>query len=420
MADKTLENTHADLTSLPMSRKLVLAAQHILAMFGATVLVPMLTGLNPSVALLAAGGGTLIFHLLTKGKVPAFLGSSFAFIAVIITVRDTFGGLEYAQGGIMVAGLLYVVLAGCVKVFGLEKVKSFFPPIVTGPMIIVIGLNLSPVAISMASANWTLAIIVLATVLAVSLYAKGFFKLLPILFGVTVGYVAAIALGVISFTELGASLAAAPFFKVPAMTMPKFDMGAILMIAPIVLVVFMEHIGDITTNGAVVGKDFFKDPGLHRTLMGDGIATLFAGLIGGPANTTYGENTGVLAVTKVYDPSIIRMAAMITVGLSFIGKFAVILQSIPVAVMGGISIILFGMISSVGMRTIVEAKIDFTESRNLLISALILVIGIGTAVATDDAGNALGSITIAKGIELSGLSLAAITGILANKLLPKR
>ena len=420
MADKTLQNAQSELTSLPMSRKLVLAAQHILAMFGATVLVPMLTGLNPSVALLAAGGGTLIFHLLTKGKVPAFLGSSFAFIAVIITVRETFGGLEYAQGGIMVAGLLYVVLAGCVKVFGLEKVKSFFPPIVTGPMIIVIGLNLSPVAIGMASANWTLAIIVLATVLGVSLYAKGFFKLLPILFGVTVGYVAAIALGVISFAELGTNLAAAPFFQIPAMTLPKFNIGAILMIAPIVLVVFMEHIGDITTNGAVVGKDFFKDPGLHRTLMGDGIATLFAGLIGGPANTTYGENTGVLAVTKVYDPSIIRMAAMITVGLSFIGKFAVILQSIPVAVMGGISIILFGMISSVGMRTIVEAKIDFTESRNLLISALILVIGIGTAVATDDAGNALGSIALAEGIELSGLSLAAITGIVANKLLPKR
>lgn len=418
MADKTIDQSTM-LGNLPISRKLVLAAQHILAMFGATVLVPMLTGLDPSVALLAAGGGTLIFHFITKGIVPAFLGSSFAFIAVIISVKELYGGLQYAQGGIIVAGLLYVVMAGCVKAFGIDKVKSFFPPIVTGPMIVVIGLNLSPVAIEMASANWILAVIVLVTVLLVSLYAKGFFKLLPILMGVTVGYVAAIALGVIDLTELVINLNKASLLAVPAVTMPKFSAGAILTIAPVVLVVFMEHIGDITTNGAVVDKDFFKEPGLHRTLLGDGIATIFAGLIGGPANTTYGENTGVLAVTKVYDPSIIRLAAIITLGLSFIGKFAVILQSIPGAVMGGISIVLFGMISSVGMRTIVEAKIDFSESRNLLISALILVIGIGTAVATDSAGNPIG-IRIAQNIQLSGLSLAALVGILANKLLPER
>ncbi len=418
MADKTIDQSTM-LGNLPISRKLVLAAQHILAMFGATVLVPMLTGLDPSVALLAAGGGTLIFHFITKGIVPAFLGSSFAFIAVIISVKELYGGLQYAQGGIIVAGLLYVVMAGCVKAFGIDKVKSFFPPIVTGPMIVVIGLNLSPVAIEMASANWILAVIVLVTVLLVSLYAKGFFKLLPILMGVTVGYVAAIALGVIDLTELVINLNKASLLAVPAVTMPKFSAGAILTIAPVVLVVFMEHIGDITTNGAVVDKDFFKEPGLHRTLLGDGIATIFAGLIGGPANTTYGENTGVLAVTKVYDPSIIRLAAIITLGLSFIGKFAVILQSIPGAVMGGISIVLFGMISSVGMRTIVEVKIDFSESRNLLISALILVIGIGTAVATDSAGNPIG-IKIAQNIQLSGLSLAALVGILANKLLPER
>ncbi len=418
MSEKTLNGTN-DLKDIAMSRKLVLALQHILAMFGATVLVPMLTGLNPSVALLSAGAGTLIFHLITKGMVPVFLGSSFAFIAVIIEVGDKFGGLQYAQGGIMVAGFMYIIMAILVRVFGLEKVKSFFPPIVTGPMIIVIGLNLSPVAIGMASANWTLSIIVLSTVLLVALYAKGFLKLLPILIAVLVGYVAAIALGVVNLAELSLKLSEAKLLAIPAVTLPKFHLGAILTIVPIVLVVFMEHIGDVTTNGAVVGKDFFKEPGLHRTLLGDGIATMFAGMVGGPANTTYGENTGVLAVTKVYDPSIIRLAAMITLGLSFIGKFAVILQSIPVAVMGGISIVLFGMIASVGMRTIVEAKIDFSENRNLLIAALILVIGIGTAVATDGAGNPIG-ITLRGNIQLSGLSLAAIVGIVANKILPQR
>lgn len=391
-------------------KKWVLAFQHILAMFGATVLVPMYTGLNPSVALLSAGAGTLIFHLITKGKVPVFLGSSFAFIPVIIAVREAFGGdLGYAQGGIMVAGALYILLAACVKIFGIEKVKSFFPPIVTGPMIIVIGLSLSPVAIGMASANWVIALIVLATVIGVSIYAKGFTKLLPIIISVFVGYVASILLGELNITTLAADLGKASLFAIPAVTLPKFSLSAILMIAPIVLVVFMEHIGDITTNGAVVGKDFFKDPGLHRTLLGDGIATMFAGLVGGPANTTYGENTGVLAVTKVYDPSILRLAAGITVFLSFIGKFEVILRSIPVPVMGGISIVLFGMIASIGMRTMIEAELDFSESKNLLIAALILVIGIGTGVG--------GGIVLGEGIELAGLSLAAITGIVANKLI---
>ncbi|WP_084280949.1 uracil-xanthine permease family protein [Alkaliphilus transvaalensis] len=401
-----------------IGRKLILSLQHILAMFGATVLVPMLTGLNPAVALFSAGAGTLLFHLVTKGMVPVFLGSSFAFIAVIVDVSNRFGGLQYAQGGILVAGVLYVIMAALVKVFGLDRIKSFFPPVVTGPMIIVIGLNLSPVAIDMASANWTLAIIVLATVLMVSLFGKGFFKLLPILIAVTVGYVAAIALGVINLTELASSLRETSMFALPAVTPPKFHLGAILTIAPIVLVVFMEHIGDITTNSAVVGKDFLKNPGLHRTLLGDGIATMFAGMVGGPANTTYGENTGVLAVTKVYDPSIIQLAAFFTLCLSFVGYFSVILQSIPVAVMGGICIVLFGMIASVGLRTIVDAKIDFAENRNLLIAALIFVIGIGTAMYTDADGNTIG-IQLGEVVQLSGLSLAAIVGIVANKVLPQ-
>ncbi|QUH26125.1 uracil-xanthine permease family protein [Serpentinicella alkaliphila] len=391
-------------------RKWILAVQHILAMFGATVLVPMLTGLNPAVALLAAGGGTLLFHLITKGKVPVFLGSSFAFIPVIIAIREAFGGdLRYAQGGIIVAGAIYIALAACVKIFGIDKVKSFFPPIVTGPMIIVIGLTLSPVAIGMASTNWGIALVVLATVIIVSVYARGFMKLLPIIISVFVGYVVSILTGVIDLATLSSDLSGAALFAMPAITMPKFDIAAIAIMAPIVLVVFMEHIGDITTNGAVVGQDFFKDPGLHRTLLGDGIATMFAGFIGGPANTTYGENTGVLAVTKVYDPSIIRLAAAITLFLSFIGKFEVILRSIPVPVMGGISIVLFGMIASIGLRTMVEAELDFSESKNLLIAALILVIGIGTDVG--------GGIYITESIQLAGLSLAAITGIVANKLI---
>lgn len=393
-----------------LEKKLVLGIQHVLAMFGATVLVPLLTGLNPAVALFAAGCGTLLFHFVTKNKVPVFLGSSFAFIPVIQMVDKAYGGLEYAQGGIVVAGLLYVILSAVVKIFGADKIKSFLPPVVTGPMIIVIGLNLSPVAIRMAASHWGVAVIVVLTVMAVSIFAKGFFKLLPILSGVVVGYIAASFLGLVDVS----AIQQASLIQMPQFTFPKFSLGAIALIAPIVAVVFMEHVGDITTNGAVVGKDFFKDPGLHRTLLGDGLATLFAGMIGGPANTTYGENTGVLAVTKVYDPSILRIAACIAIGLSFIGKFGAMIQTIPTAVMGGISLILFGMIASIGMRTVAEGNIDFTDNRNLIIASLILVLGIGTTVVTDVPVG----ITITENAKLTGLSLAAIVGIVSNKLLP--
>ncbi|MFT9497011.1 uracil-xanthine permease family protein [Anaerosolibacter sp.] len=393
-----------------LEKKLVLGIQHVLAMFGATVLVPLLTGLNPAVALFAAGCGTLLFHFVTKNKVPVFLGSSFAFIPVIQIVDKAYGGLEYAQGGIVVAGLLYVILSAIVKIFGADTIKSFLPPVVTGPMIIVIGLNLSPVAIRMAASHWGVAVIVVLTVMAVSIFAKGFFKLLPILSGVVVGYIAASFLGLVDVS----AIQQASLIQMPQFTFPKFSLGAIALIAPIVAVVFMEHVGDITTNGAVVGKDFFKDPGLHRTLLGDGLATLFAGMIGGPANTTYGENTGVLAVTKVYDPSILRIAACIAIGLSFIGKFGAMIQTIPTAVMGGISLILFGMIASIGMRTVAEGNIDFTDNRNLIIASLILVLGIGTTVVTDVPVG----ITITENAKLTGLSLAAIVGIVSNKLLP--
>lgn len=406
-------------------RKGILSIQHIIAMFGATVLVPMITGLNPAVALFCAGIGTLIFHLVTKGKVPVFLGSSFAFIPVIGAVSAKFGDLRYVQGGIMAAGLLYLVFAGLIKLFGVERVKSFFPPIVTGPMIIVIGLILSPTAIEMASTNWTVALIVLSTVIAVSVFGKGIFKIIPILCGVLVGYTLSMILGIVDYTPI----TEAAVLSVPKFTLPKFSIEAIAIIAPVVLAVFMEHIGDITTNGAVVGKDFLEDPGLHRTLIGDGLATLFAGFVGGPANTTYGENTSVLAVTKNYDPSILRISAVIAIIISFIGKVGAILQTIPQSVMGGVSLILFGMIASVGIRTLTTAEVDFSSNRNLIVASLILVIGIGTEILKVKQGlytidgvqafTGLIGIEVTDSIQIVGLSLAAIVGIVINKILPE-
>ncbi|QIB26269.1 uracil-xanthine permease family protein [Caloranaerobacter azorensis] len=399
-----------------LGRKGILGLQHVIAMFGATVLVPILTGLNPAVALFSAGVGTLIFHFVTKGKVPVFLGSSFAFIPVINAVANQYGDIRYAQGGIIVAGALYLILSMLIYIYGADKIKSFFPPIVTGPMIIVIGLILSPVAIQMASKNWLVAFVVVFTVIGVSIFSKGFFKVIPILCGVVVGYIFSAIIGIVNFEPI----ANASLISVPQFTLPKFSIGAIAMIAPIVLAVFMEHIGDITTNGAVVGKNFFEDPGLHRTLLGDGLATMFAGFIGGPANTTYGENTSVLAVTRVYDPSILRLAAFIAVGLSFIGKLGAILQTIPEPVMGGVSLILFGMIASVGIRTITNAEVDFSSNRNLIISSLILVAGIGTEfLRSNPSFTGVIGIKITDNIQIVGLSLAALIGIIVNKILPE-
>lgn len=406
------------------TKSYILGLQHLFAMFGATVLVPAMTGLNPSVALFTAGVGTLIFHYVTGKKVPVFLGSSFAFIPVLqaIIVNKNAAFIPAAQGGIMVAGLVYVVLSLLVALVGADKIKSFLPPVVTGPIIIVIGITLSPVAVNMASANWWVAAFVVVVVIAITIFDKGFFKLVPILIGIASGYILSLILDTIGLNGGQAlvntqaiaeadwlnfgSIIAGKFF-----TIPTFDINAILLIAPIALVTFMEHIGDITTNGAVVGKDFFKDPGMHKTLLGDGIATFVAGLFGGPANTTYSENTGVLAVTKVYDPKIIRIAAFYAIVLSMIGKLGAVLQTIPTPVMGGVSLILFGMIASIGMRTISEAELDFTHSRNLIIVSLILVIGIGVNVA--------GGIQITEKFSLSGLFLATIIGIVANKILPK-
>lgn len=401
------------------SKKLILGLQHVLAMFGATVLVPFLTGLDPAIALLGAGVGTLLFHLCAQGKVPVFLGSSFAFIGAI---AGTLGGegLAAVKGGIIAAGIVYMLIALIIYFVGVDTVTSYFPAIVTGPIIMVIGLRLSPVAISMAfynngefsSTSTIIATIVILTMVIVSISAHSFFKLVPILISIVVGYIVSIFFGLVDYsaiTEAGwfTFLPGAPATE-SLLTMPTFSLSAVVAIAPIALVVFIEHIGDITTNGAVVGKNFLEDPGIHRTILGDGVATFFAGLVGAPANTTYSENTGVLAVTKVYDPSIIRIAAVIAIILSLFGKFAAVIRTIPLPVMGGVSVILFGMIASVGVRIVVTAALDFSHSRNLMISALILVLGIG-----------VGSFPIGgSGVTISGLAIAAFAGVVLNKILP--
>lgn len=397
--------------------KYILGLQHVLAMFGATVLVPFLTGLNPSVALLTAGGGTLLFHLCTKRIVPVFLGSSFAFIGAISLVLKN-DGIGAVKAGIMGAGLVYMIMALIIKVYGVEKINSFFPAIVIGPTIMVIGLRLSPVALGMIGysnghfdlKSLSVALVVVASMIAISVLEKSFFRLVPILISVILGYLVSIPAGMVNFEAIkGASWIGFSQAAIHDLTaVPEFSITGVLAIAPIAMVVFIEHIGDIKTNGAVVGKDFFEEPGIHRTMLGDGVATMFAGLLGGPANTTYGENTGVLAVTKVYDPSIIRIAACYAIALSFIGKFGAILQTIPTPVMGGISIILFGMIASVGVRTLIEAELDFAHSRNLIIASMIFVLGI-----------AIDNVVIWKTVSISGLAIAAITGVILNKLLPK-
>ncbi|WZL74548.1 uracil-xanthine permease family protein [Clostridiaceae bacterium 35-E11] len=404
-----------DATLINSSKKIILAIQHLIAMFGATVLVPILTGLDPAVALFSAGVGTLLFHFTTKGKVPVFLGSSFAFIPVIITVRDMYNGdLAYAQGGIMVAGLLYVMMSLLIKTVGVENIRKYLPSQVVGPMIIVIGLNLIPVAYGMASNNFVVAGITLATALLITLKAKGFLKQLSILIGVVVGYMISWKIGIVDTSVMQE----AQLLAVPNFSLPKFELGAIAIIAPVVLAVFMEHIGDITTNGEVVGKNFIEDPGLNRTLLGDGLATLFAGFVGGPANTTYGENTGVLAITKNYDPSILRIAAVFAIVLGFIAKIGGFLSSIPVPVMGGISLMLFSMISLVGVQTIKNNEVDF-DVKNIIVMVAILILGLGSAYIEKYLGISI-AIPITSNVSISGLSLAAIVGVVLNALLNKK
>lgn len=388
---------------LPFGQLLILGLQHAFTMFGATVLVPIITGLSVSVALFTAGLGTLWFHLVTNRKVPIFLGSSFAFIApVTLVVQEK--GIPAAQGGIIVAGLLYCLMAALMYFLGPKFMESLLPPIITGPIIMVIGLNLAPTAIQSASENWLIAIAVLLVVAYVNLYVKGFLRMLPVISGIIVGYILCLFANIVDFTPIRE----AAWFAVPDFSWPVFDMAAIGLIAPVAIASMVEHVGDVISVGATVEQDFVKDPGLSRTLVGDGIATSLAGLLGGPANTTYSENTGVLALTRVWKPEVMRVAAVVAICLSFVQKLGAAIRTIPAPVIGGISIVLFGMIASVGVRTVVENKIDFTQPRNLFISSVILVVGIGGAV-----------INFGGGLQIGGMGLAAILGIILNKVLPK-
>ena len=392
-------------------KKTILSLQHLLAMFGATVLVPILTGFNPSVAIFCAGLGTLIFHFCTEGKVPVFLGSSFAFIPVIIAAKDAFNGdLAYAQGGIVVAGIIYVIMSFIVKLVGVEKIRKYFPAQVTGAMIAVIGLNLLPTAFDMASSQVLLACITLSIALAINIFGKGFIKQVGILIAVIIGYVVSLLMGIIDTTPI----AQASLLQVPAFTLPKFSLQAVVIVAPVVLAVFMEHIGDMTTNGAVVGKNFLQNPGLNKTLLGDGLATIVAGFLGGPANTTYGENTAVLAITKNYDPSLLRRTAIFAIGLACVGKFGGFLQSIPNAVMGGISILLFSMITFVGCKTVKDSNCTKNKN-NIIVILAIMIIGLGTTYLGNK-GIVIG-IPITDSVTITGLSLAAIVGIILNRIL---
>lgn len=406
-----------DARTLGAPKMLILGVQHTFAMFGATVLVPLLTGLSVSTTLLCAGLGTLLFHLITKGKVPAFLGSSFAFLggfAIVAPMMDGKPNLEmlpYACGGVVFAGLIYLLMSALIGVFGVAKIMKFFPPVVTGPIIISIGLILAPSAINNCTTNWLLAIVALAVVVGCNIWGKGMIKILPILLGVLVSYAVALVTGAVDFTAIREANWLG--FPIHASAMAKFDISAILTIMPIALATMMEHIGDVAAISATTGKNYIRDPGLHRTLLGDGLATTFAGFLGGPANTTYGENTGVLALTKIYDPRVMRIAACFAVLLSFSPKFEAVVNTVPSAIIGGVSFILYGMISAIGVRNVVENQVDFTRSRNLIIAAVILVSALGF--------NSLGGLSFRVAsvtISLSGLAIAAILGILLNAVLP--
>ena len=423
MSDQDLGQTGIfDATRLGLPKMLLLGFQHTFAMFGATVLVPLLTGLPVSTTLLMAGLGTLLFHLLTKGKVPVFLGSSFAFLGGYAAVAPMLDGplgpgtvpntemLPYACGGVFCAGLLYAALAALIRAFGAKRVMRFFPPVVTGPIIISIGLILAPSAINNCATNWPIALVALAVVVICNIWGKGMIKIIPIIMGVIVSYLAALATGAIDFTAFHEE---SRIFAMAPLTLAKFDVSSILTVMPIALATMMEHIGDISAISATTGVNYIASPGLHRTLLGDGLASCLSAFFGGPANTTYGENTGVLALTKVYDPRVIRIAAFAAIILSFFPKFSILFETIPSAIIGGISLILYGTISAVGVRNVVENQVDFTESRNLIIAAIILVSALGF--------NAVGGVTFHVAgtvITLSGLAIAAISGIVLNAVLP--
>ena len=432
MKEKTVINGPVyDARTLGTPKMLVLGLQHMFAMFGATVLVPILTGIDIATTLLFAGLGTLLFHVLTKRKVPAFLGSSFAFIGGYnaITGFDSSSGvpvnsdlLVYACFGVACAGLMYVILSALFKAFGVKKVMKFFPPIVTGPIIICIGLILSSSAINNCNANWLVAVAAIVIVICFNIWGKGMTKIIPILLGVIGSYIISMIVDPASRVAVAEKVAAAKWVGLPIVwensVFHLFSMdvdtgmllSALFTIVPLSLATMVEHIGDICAISSTVGKNFVADPGLHRTLLGDGLATTLAALFGAPANTTYGENTGVLALSKVYDPRVIRIAACFAIIFSFCPKFAALITAMPTATIGGISLILYGMISAVGVRNVVENKVDFTNSRNVIVAALILVLAIGINYS-------VGSIQIGI-VSLSGLAVASLVGIIVNAILP--
>lgn len=412
-------NTHDaihDASALGLPKMLLMGLQHTFAMFGATVLVPIITGLSVSTTLLMTGLGTLLFHFLTKGKVPAFLGSSFAFLGGFAAVAPRLADgssntemLPYACGGVFAAGLVYVLMSALITAFGVKRVMRFFPPVVTGPIIISIGLILAPTAISSASTNWLVAGTALVVIIVCNIWGKGMIKIVPILIGIIASYLVAVVVGLVDFTAVGT----AGIFAMAPITFAKFSGSAIITIVPIALATMMEHVGDIAAIGATVGKNFLADPGLNRTLLGDGLATSMSGLFGGPANTTYGENTGVLALTKIYDPKVMRIAACFAIILSFIPKFDALINTIPAATIGGVSFILYGMISAIGVRNVVENQVDFTQSRNLLIAAVILISALGFSQT-----GGITFVVVGITINLSGLAIAAIAGIIMNAVIP--
>lgn len=431
-----------DARKLGIPKMLILGIQHMFAMFGATILVPILVagyfqtacnepltrGLTVSVTLFCAGVGTLIFHVCSKFKVPAFLGSSFAFLGGFYTVANLNSGMyadmgvnekaAYACGGVVVAGVLYLVAALIFKLVGVNRVMRFLPPVVTGPIIICIGLSLASSAISNASTNWLLAIVALAVIIVFNIWGKGMFKIIPILMGVVISYVFALILNAFGVTNPDGSailnfsaISSSSWIGIPQFQLCKFDITSILVMAPIAIATMMEHVGDMSAISATVEQNFIADPGLHRTLMGDGLATAFAGLIGGPANTTYGENTGVLELSKVYDPRVIRIAAGLAIIQSFIPKFSAVISTMPAAIIGGVSFMLYGMISAIGVRNVVENKVDLTKSRNLIIAGVIFVCGLGFS-------NGLTFTIAGTHITLTALAIAAIAGIVLNAVLP--
>ncbi len=431
-----------DARKLGVPKMLILGLQHMFAMFGATILVPILVnsyfvdacgegptrGLTVAVTLFCAGFGTLLFHFCTKFKVPAFLGSSFAFLSGFSTVAHLDTGMyatmsandkaAYACGGVVVAGLLYLVLALIIRLVGVKRVMRFLPPVVTGPVIICIGLSLAGSAINNASTNWFLALVALAVIIVFNIWGKGMFKIIPILMGVVISYVVALLMSMAGMTNPDGSailnfsaIATSGWVGVPPLQICKFDVTAILVMAPIAIATMMEHVGDMSAISATVGENFIANPGLHRTLMGDGLATALAGFLGGPANTTYGENTGVLELSRVHDPRVIRIAAVFAIIVSFIPKVSAIISTMPSAIIGGVSFMLYGMISAIGVRNVVENRVDLTKSRNLIIAGVIFVCGLGFS----------NGVTFTVGgtpITLTALAIAAIAGILLNMILP--